>query len=132
MSSKTPWRDGLYRFKSSTTWLFDIKGESLIFKKTACLAFNVKSSFSEGTIKLGKFGKTTPEIQAKTGKSEYDLEIIFFGGHMRVHAVLNENKQSFTLIEITNTRVDEMWLMDDLEIQKLIESGDPIGMNIEA
>ena len=129
MNDKVPWKDGIYGFKSNTIWLFVIKGESLTKKNTACIDYDVKTTTSAGSIKHGNFGATTPKIHTQTGKFEYDTEMVFWGGQMTVHAVLNDDKKSFTMIEIMNTELDELRLLSNEEIQQIKESGDPVGMS---
>ena len=76
-----------------------------------------------GTIKEGNFGEASPELQEITGKETYDVHMVFWGGSMKVHAILNEDKKSFSLIEIMGTKIDQMYLLSQEEIEELKVSG---------
>ena len=77
-----------------------------------------------GTIKKGNFGEVSPEEQKITGKETYDVQMIFWCGLMKVNAILNEDKKSFTMIEImVGSKVDQMYLLSPEEIEELKISG---------
>ena len=48
MSSTTPWANGIYKFKSCSLWVFEVKGEVLHMIKTAFLEHNYKNPAVEG------------------------------------------------------------------------------------
>ena len=75
-------------------------------------------------MKYGKFDKPTPEIAAKTGKDNYDVEMSFWAGQMTVHAVLSENGTKMIMspmFDHTSNELEEFYWISRDDIEKLIE-----------
>ena len=131
--SKTlPWKDGFYRYKNTTLWVFEVKGEEMIMYNPGCLEIQKEGKHTDamkGTIKQGSYGETPPEIAELTGKKNYDVELTFWAGSMvNQVALYNDGKRMFlpAWLPAGPTDMDEFYLISKEEVEELIEAGDPI------
>ena len=93
---------------------------------TGCVDFEdaYDNEMMRGTMKYGKFDKTTPEIAKETGKENYDMEMTFWAGQMTVHAVIVENGAKMimnSLFDRNAKDLEEFYWISREDVDKLIE-----------
>ena len=70
------WSDGYYSFSFETSFIYDVKGETVFIRNLCELDFPEElSPAAIGTWKYGDFGQAPPTIQAKTGMEHYNIEM---------------------------------------------------------
>ena len=79
-----------------------------------------------GTWKYGEFHKTMKEIEEKTGVKNYNLEIQFMGGKIKMYGVLNEDGQGATVCSMMGNMDEIIFLTPEVlkEIQVAREHDD--------
>ena len=79
-----------------------------------------------GTWKHGEFHETMKEIEEKTGVKNYNLEIQFMGGKIKIYGVLNEDGQGATVCSMMGNMDEIIYLTPEVlkEIQVAREHDD--------
>lgn len=121
-----PWKNGIYRFKSSTQFVMKINDDVVEMKPTGCLDIQAKNDLFTGAIQSGSFGPAADKVKEKTGQDEYNVEMKLWGGMLTMGAVLNPDKQSMALLEFMNNTLDELYMISEKDLQELIDSGDSL------
>ena len=101
-----------------------MEGEKLTMSHTGCVDYEINNEMMNGTAKFGCFDKTPPDIAAKTGKENYDVEMCFWGGQMTVHAALTENDTKMLMTPMfdhTSKELEEFYWVSRKEVDELAE-----------
>ena len=111
-----PWKNGYYRFASTTLWIIKIDNENLAMYHTGCLEKQLEMGVSEamkGTLKYGSFGEAPTEIVEKTGNKMYDFEMILWDGEMITHATITDNGTRMVMKSMfpNSGPLDELFLL---------------------
>ena len=60
--ARVPWKNGIYRFRSTTQFVIKILDEKMKMIPTGCVYLESKDDLLDGTIRYGSFGPTTEEV----------------------------------------------------------------------
>ena len=139
------WVDGKYAFKGTPWFCNEVKGEVAYWRNLAEFDHpELEVGSIEGTIlvhfcpnclhifanlgtwKHGEFHETMKEIEEKTGVKNYNLEIQFMGGKIKMFGVLNEDGQGATVCSMMGNMDEIIYLTPEVlkEIQDAREHDD--------
>ena len=90
-------QDGLYLSSLSPTYLIQIEGKVARYENLANIGVQ-QTEFYVGPCNYGKFGKTHPDVKAKTGQEFYDIVITFMDGVLKMYAVSGKDGKSLTMM----------------------------------
>ena len=126
-----PWKDGYYRYKSTSLWTFVIKGEDMIMCNPGCveLQINKPREVTKGTLKFGSYEETLPEIEKRTGKKNYDVEMGWgWGGALKSRGSLTDDGSRIIMPALftPNGELEEFYWMSKEEFEELRDAGEPI------
>ena len=129
-SKSVPWKDGYYRYKSTSLWTFVVKGEEMIMCNPGCveLQINEPREVTKGTLKFGSYEESLPEIEKVTGKKNYDVEMTYWGGAMKSRGCLTNDGNRIIMppLWIPNGELEEFYWISQEEFEKLRDAGEPI------
>ena len=74
-----------------------------------------------GTWKYGEFHETMKQIEEKTGVKNYNLEIQFMGGKIKMYGVLNEDGQGATMCSMMGN-MDELIYLTPEVLKEILDS----------
>ena len=127
-SNSTPWKNGCYRSIRLSSWLFSwlfiVEGEDFTLEKVSGKPTN-DDAFTKGTWKYGDFGEAHPDVAKETGKNSYNVEIIIWGGMMKIHAVISEDGTKLTFYGMYKLVETFEWQSEE-ELAAFKEIGDPV------
>ena len=117
------WVDGLYYFKNAPHTINDVKGDVAKWKNIMEYDYpDIKSEHEMlGSWNYGKYHEVIKEIEEKTGAKYFDLEMTFFGGHIKMYGVLHEDGKGATLCNMLS-EVDEILLMTPEKQKEIMEA----------
>ena len=125
-----PWKDGYYRYKSTSLWTFVVKGEEMIMCNPGCLELQIHEPKEaiKGTIKSGSYGEAIPEIQIVTGKKDYEIEMTYWSGAMKSHGSITPDGNHIMMPTFfsPNGELEDFYWMSNEEFEKLRDEGDPV------
>ena len=116
-----PWKDGYYKWESTKRMVFLVKGETV---KTEKFEGTVDERLEFGTWKYGEFEEARQEIQEKTGRKTYNVEITMFDSMWKTKGVVSDDGQKITLWNLNN-ELDFFELLNDEDYLALKNFGEP-------
>ena len=120
----TPWKNGCYQAKGFTAWLLFVDGEDCTMEGVGGKPTN-DYPHSKGTWKYGDFGEAHPDVVKETGKEYYNVEMCFWGGLMKQHAVVSDDGTKLTFYGMAKEIDCYEWKSDE-EINAFKETGDDV------
>ena len=129
-NKSVPWKDGYYRYKSTSLWTFVVKGEEMIMCNPGCveLQINEPREVTKGTLKFGSYEETLPEIEKVTGKKNYDVEMTYWGGVLKSRGSLTDDGSRIIMPALftPNGELEEFYWLSKEEFEELRDAGEPI------
>ena len=116
-------RDGYYKSDKITASLTIIEGSKCRVEKLAHIGVCTTDIIS-GTWSSGDFGPGHPDIQARTGKSNYDIKLTMKQGIFQRFGVLGEDRKSLTILGFYKEIEHLTWISED-EVKEIQNKGDP-------
>lgn len=83
----------------------------------------IHDDYMPGTWTFGSFGSTHPEVLKATGRTEYDIEMVYDNGAFKQYGVLD--KTSITIWGFYGY-LEELEWVDEQGLEQLKESRDPL------
>ena len=119
------WSDGYYSFSFESSFIYEVKGETVFIRNLCELDFPEElSPAAIGTWKYGDFGQAPPTIQAKTGMEHYNIEMKGLFGMVQL-GVVSKDGTKVTKIGFTG-QVDQGHLLSTQKLQEKLNSREPM------
>ena len=116
-----PWPSGYYKNKTSHFWVTYVKDQEVKLMNLAHVDV-IHDDYMPGTWTFGSFGLTHPEVLKATGRTEYDIEMVYGNGAFKQYGVLD--KTSITIWGFYGY-LEELEWVDEQGMEQLKESRDP-------
>ena len=118
------WSDGYYSFTKESSFIYEVKGETVFMRNLCELDFpNIKPT-QIGSWTFGDFGEAPGPIQETTGTQNYNVKMIGMFGMTQL-GVLSPDGTKVTKISFTG-EVDEGHVLSAQELQDKLDSREPI------
>jgi len=121
MNKAAPWADGYYKMKGVNNCVFSVEGENV--KMLGLSGVIPDDPAMNGTWTYGDYGEAHPTIVKETGKTNYDVEIVLWGGMWNTKGVLSSDNKHIFIIGFSNELDAFEWLSEE-ELTALKEAGD--------
>jgi len=124
-SSPLPWKNGIYHSRAMPSMLYEVNGEHIMMYPASGKPSGIKDNpMAHGTWKCGDFGEVHPEVGKETGAKRNNVEMIAWGGMMKIPMVASEDKEHLTFYGMSHC-VDIMDWLSDEALAEFIATGDP-------
>ena len=117
-----PWLSGYYKNNTSHFWVTVVNDQNVKLMNLAHVGI-INDDFMPGTWNFGSFGQTHVEVQKATGKTNYDIEMVYANGAFKQYGVLHEDKKTITIWGFYGY-LEELEWTDEQGMEKLKDSRD--------
>ena len=120
-----PWKNGMYHSRSMPSMLYEVNGEHILMYPASGKPSGIKDNpMANGTWKHGDFGEVHPDVGKETGKTRNNVEMVAWGGMMKIPMVASDDGKSLTFYGMAHC-VDVMDWLSDEALAEFIATGDP-------
>ena len=121
----TPWKNGFYHSRSMPSMLYEVNGEKIMMYGASGKPTGVEDMPAQnGTWKSGDFGEVHPDVAKETDKSHYNVEMVAWGGMMKIPMVLSDDRKCLIFYGMSHC-VDFMDWLSEEAMAEFIATGDP-------
>ena len=96
-NNSLPWKNGMYHSRSMPSMLYEVNGEHILMYPASGKPSGIKDNpMANGTWKHGDFGEVHPDVGKETGKTRNNVEMVAWGGMMKIPMVASDDGKSLT------------------------------------
>ncbi len=122
-----PWKNGYYSMQSCSFMVVVVSGNKATYQNIHNIGIVEPNPTMEMAVwTFGEFGPTPDDIQARTGKEKYNLEMDMGNGMMKMHGVLMDDNLSIVSLAFDGVGIEvTTWISDDA-FEELKKQGEPV------